>query len=78
MSPDQLDSRISRLEVQLARPEEVDQHLAAARRRLLEEVDRLRQALDIVPAADPEAILRELDRALEEVSAARRRATSRP
>jgi hypothetical protein len=71
VSPDQLDSRISRLEAQLARPKEVGQHLAAARRRLLDEVDRVGQAHGIVSAADPKVVLRELDGALAAVCAAR-------
>jgi GTP cyclohydrolase III len=52
--------------------------LAEARERLIDEVNRVAAAHGIGPAADTEAVLAQLDRALEKVRAARRRAWSRP
>ena len=74
MSFDQLNGRITRLEARFAGPEGVDRReLAGACQRLIDRVDQLATTHGISPAGVPG----QLDRALEQVQAARRRARSR-
>jgi hypothetical protein len=75
MTPVRLDDHLGRIERAILPPKRVDvRHLADARQRLLDEVERLARAQGVAPADDPQAVMRELDRALEAVSATRHRA----
>jgi hypothetical protein len=75
MTPVRLDDRLGPFERTILPPKRVDvRDLADARQRSLDEVERLARAQGVAPADDPEAVMRELDRALEAVSATRHRA----
>ena len=72
-----LNDRLAALERRLGGANAgLERRLAEARAALVAEVDRLAGALGIKPATDPELVARQLDRALEQVVEARRRASS--